>query len=96
MVLTGLFHLLLCNVFHDHILHVLHDLWYRLEMWKKNNYISLSLSYDEDDDDNTTTESEDDIKYVIGDVTQPQCTESGDAIVVHCVGECGVIIKNKL
>ena len=28
-----------------------------------------------------------DIKYIVGDVTFPQCDGSSDAIVVHCVGK---------
>ncbi len=62
-------------------------------MWRKNNYTTLSIviDSDSDDDDDDDEAGSEDIRYVIGDVTQPQCTDgSGDAIVVHCVGRCGL------
>lgn len=68
-------------------------------MWEENNYISSKIeeidsdeSDEEDEEDDTVMETNDteiddhDIKYVSGDVTNPQYALENDAIVVHCVG----------
>ena len=44
--------------------------------------IPLGSSSEEEEE-----EEEVDIKYVVGDVTLPQCRGNEDAIVVHCVGK---------
>lgn len=62
----------------------------RLERWKRSGYESLSIPSDSDSSEGEEEEVEPeavDIRYVVGDVTRPQNTESSDAIVVHCVGE---------
>lgn len=61
----------------------------RQELWRKNNYTSRSVSLDEDDSDEGEGDEGveyEDIRYVSGNVTQPLCTEPGDAVIVHCVG----------
>ncbi len=71
-------------------------MFYREDIWKKNDYTSTNISLDsegeseeeeeeeEDEDDETRKR---DINYVVGDVTHPQHTDCSDAIIVHCVGE---------
>jgi superfamily II DNA/RNA helicase len=61
------------------------------EWWNKNNYISLNMDLpssdeeeEEDDDGN-----DNDIVYLIGDVTHPQNTGNKNAIVVHCTDDSG-------
>ena len=62
-------------------------------MWRRNNYSSLrfdtisdSEGEESDDEGVGSDEGSKDISYILGDVTQPQCEGSGDAIIVHCVG----------
>lgn len=58
-------------------------------MWKANNYESQSICLPSDSDTDVEEEEEEsggDIRYLVGDVTQPQRTGQDDAIVVHCVG----------
>lgn len=74
----------------------------RAAMWEENNYISSKIeeidsdeSDEEDEEDDTVMETNDteiddhDIKYVSGDVTNPQYALENDAIVVHCVDDSG-------
>ena len=48
------------------------------------------IGEDEEDEGQTTRR---DIKYVIGDVTQPQATSRTNNIVVHCAGWCCQLIS---
>lgn len=69
--------------------------------WESCGYRSLCLQPVDSDEEEEEEEEEDDssvcstdsnatdIRYVLGDVTHPH-TARGDAIVVHCVGECSV------
>lgn len=47
---------------------------------------SSSEEEGEDEEGGGQEPFEQEIQYVMGDVTQPQNTGTGDAIVVHCVG----------
>ena len=60
----------------------------RLEWWQKNNYSTLNVQLESDSDESSDDDEERglDIQYLVGDVTQPQCTGTKDAIIVHCVG----------
>lgn len=66
-----------------------------MEHWKRNDYttknISLDSSSDEDEEEEEESLEEEeegvDIRYMVGDVTRPQCAGKDDAIVVHCVGK---------
>ena len=48
-----------------------------------------SSSEEEEEEEEEEGEVEE-IRYVVGDVTQPQHTGSSDAIIVHCVGKSHV------
>jgi len=55
------------------------------------------LDDDEEDDDESDDSLDEDnenkqreIQYVRGDVTHPINTRGSDAIIVHCVGKCGI------
>lgn len=77
------------------------NLWiFRERKWQESGYRSLNLS-DECESDEEASKASDasdelledegtaaatDIHYVVGDVTHPQLTSPGDALVVHCVG----------
>ena len=67
-----------------------------MDYWKRNDYdstnISLDSSSDEEEEDVVEEVGDDgdegvELRYLVGDVTHPQCAGSDDAIVVHCVGE---------
>lgn len=65
--------------------------FFRLEYWKRNAYVSCSVSLDSSGSSEEEEEEEEesvmtDIQYVVGDVTHPQNTGAADAVVVHCVG----------
>ena len=72
----------------------------REEFWRRNGYTSqncpLEGSSEEEEegegDDEEEEEEERQINYVVGDVTQPQNTGSSDAIIIHCVGECSLLL----
>ena len=64
----------------------------RVELWTSNGYVTSNLTTatsdgetDSDSEDDSTTPC--DIQYVVGDVTHPQHSGSGDTIAVHCVGK---------
>ena len=70
----------------------------RLAYWKRNDYTSKNISLDSSSDEEEEEEEEEkevaeeeeegvDIRYMVGDVTRPQCAGKEDAIVVHCVGK---------
>ena len=65
----------------------------REKKWQISGYKSCNLSIDESEEESDTSdeqeedESSSDIQYVVGDVTHPQLSHDGDAIIVHCVGK---------
>ena len=67
-------------------------------MWAKNGYVSCNITTAGSDAEEEEEEEEDeedrsvacDIQYIVGDVTHPQHSGTGDAIAVHCVGKCDV------
>ena len=70
----------------------------REEFWRRNGYTSqncpLEGSSEEEEEEGEEEEEEEErqINYVVGDVTQPQNTGSSDAIIIHCVGECSLVL----
>lgn len=66
---------------------------YRQEYWQRHGYTSLNVALEssseeeEEEDEEEFDQSDREIRYVMGDVTRPQNTGTGDAIVVHCVGK---------
>lgn len=78
----------------------------RKKLRDDNNYTSCKvllpdpLSDDESDNDkNNDNDNEDSqqIKYVVGDLTQPMVTGRKDRIIVHCVGKNDLLfIKSRV
>ena len=72
----------------------------REEFWRRNGYTSqncpLEGSSEEEEEEGEEEEEEEEeerqINYVVGDVTKPQNTGSSDAIIIHCVGECSLVL----
>lgn len=65
-------------------------LFRRLEQWQKHGYSTAAVEVESDDEElEEGVESDEscDLGYISGDVTHPQSTGEGDAIIVHCVGE---------
>ena len=65
-------------------------LFRRLEQWQKHGYSTAVVEVESDDEElEEGVESDEscDLGYISGDVTHPQSTGEGDAIIVHCVGE---------
>lgn len=79
---------------------------FRDEIWQRNDYTSYNIPVDSSSDEDEIEsegereeeggegEVENQINYVVGDVTQPQNTGNADAIIVHCVGEFKNYLKN--
>lgn len=73
----------------------------RDEIWQRNDYTSYNIPVDSSSDEDEIEsegeraeeggegEVENQINYVVGDVTQPQNTGNADAIIVHCVDDSG-------
>jgi len=70
-----------------------------LEYWKRSGYTSLNVVVNSDSEEEEVWSDGDEdgqgawsgeINYVMGDVTHPQNTGTGDVIIVHCVGECAL------
>ncbi|KAK2190804.1 hypothetical protein NP493_68g04006 [Ridgeia piscesae] len=70
----------------------------RAELWAKNGYVSCNITTagsdaEEEEEDEEEDEEERsvacDIQYIVGDVTHPQHSDTGDAIAVHCVDDSG-------
>ena len=79
---------------------------FRLEYWKRSGYTSLNVvvNSDSEEEEGVWSDGDEDgqgswsgeINYVMGDVTHPQNTGTGDVIIVHCVGEYCVRVENNM
>ena len=68
----------------------------RQDYWHRHGYTSLNMTLESSSESEAEEEEEEEgeefdqsdreIRYVMGDVAQPQNTGTRDAIVVHCVG----------
>ena len=58
-----------------------------MKWWKENDYTSLNVDLDSSSDEEDEEQEGKDIRYVVGDVTQPQFAGTRDALILHCIGE---------